>query len=399
MRPSPFAPQHALYVLSLYKRILREASGFFDDRARTYLILRARTRFRDYKTNYDLQRVKDKIVDARQALHIIERANRKSIKDAIHILELAYGRRGTVRHSLLEPYLAQDPLAKPPPFISHIPHTAPPSPLSPPLKALILQHAGKKLEPVLPEPAFKPLHLGRKANLLWRHRTKILAAVLPPLPTELLYELERKASKPTQPLPEPEDGPSTLTTPDISATSYDKSAGSWALLYGGLGHPASPGRPADPLLLHRELSHLHPSASVFIPLRIPLNLTPLPPSPYANTVSSVIPSSSPPLREPSAYKPRQIYHMYRALLAKIPILVPPVSRATMLDATTLDSETMLDGKITYKVVLSDMAMGKTRGIVEEKDREGLDDIMMDGPVRKKKKKDLEGLDNKMIVNG
>lgn len=61
-----FAPQHALYVLSLYKRILREASGFFDDRARTYLILRARTRFRDYKANYDVQRVKDKIVDARQ---------------------------------------------------------------------------------------------------------------------------------------------------------------------------------------------------------------------------------------------------------------------------------------------------------------------------------------------
>lgn len=62
----------------------------------------------------------------------------------------------------------------------------------------------------------------------------------------------------------------------------------------------------------------------------------------------------------------------------------------MLDTTMLASET------TCRVVLSDKAMGKTRGIVEEKDREGVDDSMMDEPVRKKKKRDMGGLDEKLM---
>lgn len=79
------------------------------------------------------------------------------------------------------------------PFVPHVPHTAPPPKLCPPLKAIVLQHSEKRLEPILPVPEYKPLHVGRKANLLWRHRSMLLSSMELPLPFEIICELERKA--------------------------------------------------------------------------------------------------------------------------------------------------------------------------------------------------------------
>lgn len=73
--------------------------------------------------------------------------------------------------------------------------------MNPALRSLITQHLGKKPEPELPIPAYKPLHPARKANLLWRYRSMLLDRVQVPLPFEILCELERKTgASPEHPL-------------------------------------------------------------------------------------------------------------------------------------------------------------------------------------------------------
>ncbi|KAG1054878.1 hypothetical protein G6F43_003125 [Rhizopus delemar] len=191
-----FPANHTSYIRALYKNILAEGSLFFDDRSRIYIRDRARLTFKEYKSCTDIERIKNKIKEARKKLHRIEQANRGKQKSAYKILLEVYGRRGKVRHSLLYPYLHQfkpEDFKLPEPFVPHVPHTAPPPPLCPPLCALITQHLGKRLEPELPVPAFKPLHPGRKANLLWKHRSMLLDRVQVPLPFETLCELETKA--------------------------------------------------------------------------------------------------------------------------------------------------------------------------------------------------------------
>lgn len=171
---------------------------------RTYIVHRARKTFKEYMTCEDISRVKFKIKEARRQLHRIKRANEGDKKSALRVLEEAYGRVGKVRHGLLNPILYDyqpTDMTHPSPLVPHVPRTAPPPPMCPPLCALILQDLNKKLEPELPVPAFKPLHRGREANLLWRHRTLLLDMVSVPLPYEIVCELEMKAgATPDHPL-------------------------------------------------------------------------------------------------------------------------------------------------------------------------------------------------------
>ncbi|ORE09996.1 hypothetical protein BCV72DRAFT_222289 [Rhizopus microsporus var. microsporus] len=215
-----FPDNHAIYVKALYKSILAEGSLFFDDRARTFIQNRTRYLFKEYKDCADLERVKSKIKEARRKLHKLEEANRGNFRKAYKILLDVYGRRGKVRHSLLYPYLNQfKPVdfKHPEPFIPHVPRTAPPPPLCPPLRVLITDHLGKRLSPILPEPKHKPLHVGRKANLLWRHHSNLLSRVSVPLPFEILCELETKAG--------------ALPNHPMSAASLGKGGPKWDQFY------------------------------------------------------------------------------------------------------------------------------------------------------------------------
>ncbi|KAI9469916.1 MAG: hypothetical protein EXX96DRAFT_385627 [Benjaminiella poitrasii] len=195
-----FPSSHKTYIRSFYKKILSEASIFFDDRTRLYITSRARKTFHEYKTCHDIERIKYKIREGRKHLHRLEKANRGHDKSALKILREAYGLKGKTRHGLIYPYLNghqhEDVQIHFEPFVAHAPRTAPPPLLCPPLRALITQHLGKNVEPELPVPQYKPLHVGRKANLLWRHRSMLLDRVQVPLPFEIICELEMKAGAP-----------------------------------------------------------------------------------------------------------------------------------------------------------------------------------------------------------
>ncbi|OZJ03289.1 hypothetical protein BZG36_03752 [Bifiguratus adelaidae] len=128
----------------------------------------------------------------------LKRADQQDRNAIQYILRYTYGVSGPVRHVLLKPILEPSKEGvQPEPLIAHRPRTAPPPKLSQLAEALIVQFSGKKLEPKLPIPEFKPLHPTRQANLLWRHRSKILRTIRPPLPSRILDELERKAGKAT----------------------------------------------------------------------------------------------------------------------------------------------------------------------------------------------------------
>ncbi|CAG8589679.1 1867_t:CDS:2 [Paraglomus occultum] len=184
---------HRLEVLSLYRRILKEASLFFDPNAsRIYLKERTKERFRAHKDEINARRIKNQLADARKAFHQLQRANVYDVKSVMRILELSYGRRGKKKHELLKPFISF-PSAAPAPLISRVPRTAPPR-ISPPLRALLASQV-KSVDPVLPVPKHKPLHPRREANLRWRHFSKITNQVLPPLPQDVVSELEEKAGK------------------------------------------------------------------------------------------------------------------------------------------------------------------------------------------------------------
>ena len=90
----------------------------------------------------------------------------------------------------MQPYVNY-PGPMPEPFI---PGGRIPPRVSPPLHALLASHVNS-VEPILPEPKHKPLHPKRRANLLWRHHRRVMSQVLPPLPDNLLDELEQRAGK------------------------------------------------------------------------------------------------------------------------------------------------------------------------------------------------------------
>ncbi|KAI8047460.1 hypothetical protein BDF21DRAFT_434140 [Thamnidium elegans] len=285
-----FSANHKSYIRALYKKVLVEGSLFFDDRARVYIRNRARKIGQEYKTCTDIERVKYKIKESRKYLHRIENANRGNQKSALKILEEVYGRNGKTRHALLYPFLhCHQPkdLKHPEPFVPHAPRTAPPPLLCPPLKSLIVQHLGKKLEPELPEPAYKPLHVGRKANLLWKHRSMLLDKVQVPLPFEIVCELELKAG---------------------AARDHP--------LYAGTRMTGGP-RWNEFYLVQRDLTHLNPDLCITKSKlnRVPVQLIE---SPYATTTLSLVVDGTDQLRPAFEYSQRQKKRLYRRLFTDIP---------------------------------------------------------------------------------
>ncbi|KAI8379002.1 hypothetical protein BD560DRAFT_487884 [Blakeslea trispora] len=293
-----FSPNHAIYIKSLYKRLLSESSLFLDDRTRLFIQQKTRQGFQDYKGCQDLHRVKSKIREARKSLHRLEKANRGHQKDALKILGDTYGRSGKTRHMLLYPYLHGQQPSKPEPLVPHVPRTAPPPPLCPPLRALVLHDLNKALEPTLPEPEFKPLHPGRKANLLWQHRSMLLTRLRVPLPLEILIELESKAGAPL-------DHPLSC--------AYQLTGGPrWQALYGPVAHAFF-----DPLS-----HHLSPHAAS-VPPSSYIRQQPLIDSPYSYQKRQTLVEwiePTPPLAPPIPYTERQKRRLYQKLLANIPLI-------------------------------------------------------------------------------
>lgn len=178
----------------------------------------------------------------------------------------------------------------PEPFVAHAPRTAPPPKLCPPLKALILQHTGKKLEPELPVPQYKPLHVGRKANLLWRHRSMLLNRVQLPLPFEAICELEHKAG--------------ASTNHPLACSTLLKGGPKWHEFYAP------------------SLQHLRPDITIQ-PRSTFKRTLPLPDSPY-NTIKpdllEYLGEKDSNKKDSIEYTPREQRRLYRRLLVDIPII-------------------------------------------------------------------------------
>ncbi|KAI8060746.1 hypothetical protein BC940DRAFT_311474 [Gongronella butleri] len=328
--------EHSFYVRALYKRVLSETLSFFDDRARTFMVNRARRLFREYKTCQDEQRIRNKLLETRKRLHRVERANQMHGKSVVKLLEAAYGRTGKVKHRLLYPYLHDHippDLPRPQPFVPHVPHTAPPMELCEPLKALVRQDLGKALTPKLPEPSFKPLHPGRKANLLWQWRSMLITRLSPPLPMEIVTELEGKAGAPkTHPL-----AASQMQQPLRGGPH-------WMDLYDRFAD--------DP-----DLCHLCPNATLLPRKTTPVRRQPMPSSPFskprdtfdASTLLAELQERDPTLDLPDAlvdndkasWTPRRVRRFYRRLLVEIPLVSPLPS-----------AHTLYDKSIAYKVYKS-----------------------------------------------
>ncbi|KAF9550422.1 hypothetical protein EC957_000724 [Mortierella hygrophila] len=233
---------HHHQVLFLYRHILRQGASFFDERASHWIRERAQETFRKNKSQKDEYRVQKYTSDARKALRLIERANQMDLKSVMRILRLSHGLQGKDRRILLQPFvdstrartLSTDklsaaiiasgsstpsptttPLASsgtirdlttqhrlsevllaskedPEPLFFKKKRTVPPI-LSPPLVSLIQSATGKSVQPILPQPLFKPLHGKREANLRWRFFTKQMGKVKPPLAGEIRHEIERKS--------------------------------------------------------------------------------------------------------------------------------------------------------------------------------------------------------------
>lgn len=255
-----------------------------------------------------------------QDLHALERANRGSYKDCYEILFEAYGRKGKVRWKLLDAYTRALPaeVERPKPFIPKLPHTAPPPPLCGPIRVLITKHLGKKLEPELPVPQFKPLHGTRKANLLWRWRSDLLRRVQLPVPFEIICELETRAGAPP-------GHPSSAAVLQIGGPKWDD-------LYGG-------SLEEDP-----DIMHLNPKAKLVPMAKVKRRFKEIPPSPYAKELTSPFSTSSmleyvdPSMKQtekllPPIYRltPRQKRRAYRKVLFDMPLLKPLPTKFTLWD--------------------------------------------------------------------
>ncbi|KAI9032890.1 hypothetical protein CLU79DRAFT_802092 [Phycomyces nitens] len=312
---------HQAYVRALYKSILAEGSRFFDDRTRTFIVNRTRKLFKEYITCTDQPRIQNKLAEARKRLHRIERANQGDHKSALKVLEAAYGRTGKTRHKLLHPYVYAnfpEDMVVPKPLVPHVPHTAPPPPLSQPLCTLV-KRTGRKLEPELPKPLYKPLHRGREANLLWRWRSNLLDRIQLPLPFEIGCELETKSGlDPLDPR---------------SAANQLIGGPRWEEMYGDRRDDA-------------DIMHLCPTSSL-VPLSR-LHRRPAPPSPYTAGASPYATISMIHLLDPSFDVPvettfipfdaRSKRRLYRRLLNQVPFLSPLPTTSHLWDETLYKSK-------------------------------------------------------------
>lgn len=200
--------------------------------------------------------------------------------------------------------------------------------MCPPLQILITQLQNKKLEPELPEPRYKPLHLGRKANLLWAWRSKLLSKAQVPLPQEILNELESKATGPN---------------PGMSLTL--DGGPRWEMMYGPRQRKYQLERGEQ--FIH--LAHLDPHARLVPRHELQRRRLPLPMSPYSNPFSTVSPFSTAYMlglieedhddeeievmaKHPTELKPRQIRRYYQRLLSEIPCMTGLTSREMLWDS-------------------------------------------------------------------
>ncbi|KAF9120078.1 hypothetical protein BGW39_011690 [Mortierella sp. 14UC] len=253
--PASFsALSHRNQACFLYRHILRQGASFFDERASHWIRARVQETFRKNQSQKDKYRIQKYMSDARKALRLIERANQMDLKAIMRILRLSHGLQGKERRILLQPFvdstrsrtlsphklsaaiIASRSNTLSPPLSSFVPisndgttsqpvvlgtmrdstsqlhltehlvaskedpaplfynkqRTIPPI-LSPALVSLIQGATGKSVQPVLPQPLFKPLHGKREANLRWRFFAKQMGKVKPPLPGEIRQEIERKA--------------------------------------------------------------------------------------------------------------------------------------------------------------------------------------------------------------
>lgn len=190
----------------------------------------------------------------------------------------------------------------------HVPHTAPPPPLCPPLAALIRLSLGKKLEPELPKPEFKPLHPGRQANLLWRWRNDLLTRVQLPLPLEIIRELEQKAG-----------------APHDDTTGDDNGGPLWNELY------------ADQST-HVDIIHLCPTTKLVPRSKVKRSHRPIPDSSSVYDTASIIRFVDPSFDlTPDPYvkrmSKRKTMRLYKRLLKQVPFLTPIPSAASLWDST------------------------------------------------------------------
>jgi hypothetical protein len=198
--------------------------------------------------------------------------------------------------------------------------------LCPPLQILITQLQNKKLEPELPEPRYKPLHLGRKANLLWAWRSKLLFKAQVPLPLEILNELESNA-----------------TLPNAGTNLTIDGGPRWETMYGPRQRKYQ--RERNEHFIH--LAHLDPHARL-VPKHELQRRLPLPMSPYSNPFSTVSPFSTAYMlglieenqddeidvmaKHPTELNPRQIRRYYQRLLSEIPCMTGLTSRDMLWDS-------------------------------------------------------------------
>lgn len=216
------------------------------------------------------------------------------------------------KNDIIQPYvhthLPAD-LPVPEPLVPHVPHTAPPPPLCPPLAAIIRHTLGKKLEPDLPKPEFKPLHPGRQANLLWRWRSDLLARVQLPLPLQIIRELEQKAGAPSN---------------DTSTTGGGPL---WDELYGDQ-------------TTHVDIMHLCPTTKLVPLSKVQRHPQPLPSSSSVYDTASMIrfvdPSFDPSLdihARRRRLNKRNKKRLYKRLLKEIPFLTPIPSASNLWDSS------------------------------------------------------------------
>ncbi|KAG0209452.1 hypothetical protein BGX28_010335 [Mortierella sp. GBA30] len=109
-------------------------------------------------------------------------------------LQSSSGMAGHAPHSAkqLAAVLEQGAIPRPRPLYYNNPRTVPPV-YNPAVVSLLQSVTGKSVDPVLPEPLFKPLHGKREANLRWRFFTKQIGKLKAPLPGKIRQEMERKA--------------------------------------------------------------------------------------------------------------------------------------------------------------------------------------------------------------
>ncbi|KAF7799322.1 hypothetical protein EIP86_010554 [Pleurotus ostreatoroseus] len=193
-------------VFSLYRSFRRQISLLPSEYLRQFFRIKLKDDVQNVlkvpALNERLRRTKFKRV--RKELRKIEAANARDSGAYRHILDVAYGRKGKLRHEIMEPLLT-DPNAPLPDRIIPAMEKSRPPVFSPELTALLtsnhsrespLSPSALKKPPLMPERAdptsedarlLGPLSKRREVNIRWRYFTAQSKKCFPPLQVEVLY--------------------------------------------------------------------------------------------------------------------------------------------------------------------------------------------------------------------